>query len=589
MWKRPSISTYLISMNMLLLGILFPSFSLLFMREMVQLRDIQLERNINTIRQSLATRSASLVRSTALSAQEAIAGYDFTFLQNLLVQVTLDDPEISSCMALDQEQTVVAHNDISLIGSSLTDTGDHRSAALMASNFPKTLSAEEIQVQFFWPDPKINDGSPRTMEAVFPLYSGNSLWGLIRCGYALQTTDQQITQAIEEWTGQLLQMKRYFFILQGGFLAAGFIIAVLLTRSFVRSTQVLHSGVRQVASGNFAHEISLPGGIVCAEFAGLVASFNTMTEKLRLSNQQLDEYSRSLEGKVAERTQALQEAQGLMVKQAHEAGLAEMAVGVLHNIGNAITPAQVGATALGHHLANSRLRTRLGQSLAPLQEFLEEKRVLSFAEKQRLAQLLEHLPASINEEFDWAIKALQDISAKHRHIENIIKLQMRYAKVMDSAGQVNINRLAQDALDFLTDAIAKRQIRVVMNLKETPLVRAEETKLLQVMVNLIKNGYEAMDSCANELRELTIATDVQEGRPRFVLFSVQDTGSGFTEDGKRQLFAFGYSTKERGSGFGLHSCANFIIANHGSIEATSPGQGLGAKFTVLFPVAPNPS
>jgi len=581
--KRPTISIYLVSMNMLLLGVLFPIFSYLFMREMVHLRDIQLERNINTIRQALATRSSSLVRSTALSAKEAIAGFDFTFLQHLLLEVTQDDPEIRSCMVVDQDQTVVAHNDKRLVGSILPPPDHKRIAALIATKFPATLANSETEVQFFWPENEDKTNDRRIMEAAFPIYSGNTLWGIIRCGYSLQTIDKQIAQAKTEWADQLRQIKHYFAYLLAGFLLIGFIIAILLTRSFVRATQVLHSGVRQVAGGKLDLEIRLPGGIVCEEFAGLVTSFNAMTEKLRLSHRQLDDYSKSLEEKVEERTKALHEAQGLMVQQAHEAGLAEMAVGVLHNIGNAITPAQIGAMTLGRHLAESPLRTKLGQSLEPLQEFLAGQRELNFDEKERFAKIIEHLPAGINEEFDYAVNELHDINDKHRHIENIIKLQMRYARLMDNPGLTDINRLAKDAINLLADALNKRQIEVKTDLAETPPVRAEESKLLQVMVNLIKNGYEAMDASPNATKKLTIETRVEPGAPPAVLFSVRDTGCGFTEEGKTHLFAFGYSTKERGSGFGLHSCANYMIANHGAIEAESPGPNLGARFTVRLP------
>lgn len=572
MWKHPPISTYLVSMNMVLLGLLFPIFSFLFMREMVQLRDLQLERNITTVRQSLATRSSSLLRSTALSAKEAIAGYDFTFLQNLLAEVTHDDPEIRSCMVMDKDQTVVAHNDINKIGSTLNSR----------ATFPETLPTGEPLAQIFWPTP--GGMEEDVMVAVFPIYNGSTLWGRIRCDYSLTTTEAAIAQVKDEWARQLSQMKRYFIFLLAAFLVIGFLVAILLTRSFVRATQVLHTGVRQVAGGALDHEITLSDGIVCEEFAGLVASFNTMTEKLRLTHQQLDDYSKSLEQKVEARTRALHEAQEIMVKQAHEAGLAEMAVGVLHNIGNAMTPAQVATTVLINQLSNSPLRTRLLQSLTPLSEYLAGEREISGTERERFTNILHYLPKSLVEEYDRTIHELNDIRDKHHHIENIIKLQMRYARVADTPDLVDINRLLRDAMKILADTIAKRQIRVILAIEETPPVRAEATKLLQVMVNLIKNSYEAMDPATTQVREMTVATGVRAGEPQMVFFSVTDTGCGFTPEDKIHLFTFGFSTKERGSGFGLHSCANAIIADHGSIEAESPGPGQGATFTVLLPV-----
>jgi len=575
MLKRPTISVYLISMNMVLLGLLFPSFSYLLMQEVIHLRDTQLERNIATIRQSLAIRSASLVRSTALSAKEAVAGFDFTFLQNLLTEVNRDDPGITSCMVLDINNTVVAHSDHSQIGSTAP------ASKIIAQAPARAYAKYTPEVSFYWPE-DIDAGG--IMTASFPIYSGDFLWGAIRCDYSLAEVSQQIDQAKDEWTLQLQQVKRYFLVLLTVFLSAGFAIAILLTRSFVRTTHVLHRGVQQVASGALDQEIS-EHGVVCEEFAGLVAAFNTMTGRLRDSQHQLEDYSRSLEGKVLERTRDLEEAQRIMVQQAHEAGLAEMAVGVLHNIGNAITPAQVAATVLSNQLADSPLRVRLEPSLKPLRESLEGGRDLSPQERQRSAALLRHLPASLNEEFDRAIRELKDIRDKHHHIETIIKLQMRYAQITEHTGLVDTAQLAQDAIHIAADAIAKRHIALTLKLEETPPVRTEKSKLLQVMINLIKNGYEAMDDIQGGTREMTISTGVRRGAPDQVMFSVKDSGCGFTAEDKEQLFAFGYSTKERGSGFGLHSCANAIIASHGTIEAVSRGPGYGAEFIVLLPVA----
>lgn len=586
MWKRPSISTYLISMNMVLLGLLFPLFSYLFMQKMIALQDIQLERNITTIRQSLATSSASLVRSTALSANEALAGFDFTFLQNLLSEVSHDDPEIQSCMVVDRKQTVVAHSDKTRIGSILKNPTDTRIAKLLASKFPETAQPDTggiergPRVEIIWPESTENEAA---MTAAFPLYSGSTLWGTIRCDHSMAEVNTQTTQAKKEWAKQLQQGKHFFFGLLILFLSAGFVIAVILTRSFVRSTQILHTGVQQVAGGDFEREIPTRG-VVCEEFVGLVSAFNIMTQRLRDNQRQLEEYSRSLEEKVLQRTQDLQEAQRILVQQAHEAGLAEMAVGVLHNIGNAITPAQVAANILSNQLAASPLRQRLEQSLTPLRDFLEGTRDLSPQEQQTYGELIRHLPASLREEYDRTITELNEICDKHHHIETIIKLQMRYAKISDQTGLVNVASLAQDAINITANDIAKRKITVTMNLEETPPIRAEETKLLQVMVNLIKNSYEAMDAHPDGKREITISTGVRDGEPPSVLFSVKDNGCGFSPEDKTKIFTYGYSTKKRGSGFGLHSCANTILANHGSLEALSRGQGQGAEFSILLPL-----
>jgi len=219
-------------------------------------------------------------------------------------------------------------------------------------------------------------------------------------------------------------------------------------------------------------------------------------------------------------------------------------------------------------------------------DFFEGKRSLSPEEKERCLEIIRYMPAGITEELDRTVNELRSIIEKHRHIESIIRLQMRYARIMDFCELLDINNLVKDALKILGDDIAKRNITVIMHLGEVPPVRAEETKLLQVLVNLIKNGYESMDSCVGKVRELAITTKISKDNEQiWAFFSVTDTGCGFTEEEKKRFFSFGYSTKERGSGFGLHACANYLIANNGVIEAASEGPGKGARFSVLFPAA----
>src|SRR3989339_45311 len=584
MRKQPTISVYLLGMNLLLLCGLFPLFSYFILRETAQLRDVQLERNVNMIRQSLVIRSASLTRSTAMSVREAVAGYDFTFLQNLVVEVARDDPEILYCMIMDLSQNVVAHSDINLVGIRLTGELDNKAASLMKMKFPAQRPSGIIPVENFGP-PKENANGKGVLETVFPVYSGDELWGIIRCGYSLAPLEDEIARTKTEWLEQMSHVTIYIVSVLAVFFLAGLTMVLATTRYFVRATRALHTGVQQVAAGDLYRGIA-PQDMVCREFADLAGSFYRITQKLGLMRQQLDEYTYSLEKKVLERTQELQMAQDIMVRQAHEAGMAEIAIGVLHNIGNAITPAQVGTTVLCNHLADSPLRHRLAESLAPLLDFLAGKMALSPAEKERCFNIIRYLPDGITEELDNAVSELRAIIDKHRHIESIIRLQMRYARIMDFCELLDINNLVKDALKILGDDIAKRKITVVMHLEEVPPVKVEETKLLQVLVNLLKNAYEAMDGSEGEERELVITTKTRQYKEQLmVLFSVADSGCGFTEEEKKSFFKFGYSTKERGSGFGLHACANYVIANNGVIEAASDGPGKGARFSVLFPAA----
>ena len=138
---------------------------------------------------------------------------------------------------------------------------------------------------------------------------------------------------------------------------------------------------------------------------------------------------------------------------------------------------------------------------------------------------------------------------------------------------------------MMEDSLTKRSIEIVKNFSEQPLVKMEQTKLIQIVINLIKNAYEAMDHLEKEQRKLIITSFFEKGPPDYVVLSIKDFGIGLTPEEKEKIFQFGYTTKTRGSGFGLHTCANYLIANNGSITAISEGRGKGAEFLIRLPVS----
>ncbi|MFC1512989.1 PAS domain-containing sensor histidine kinase [Thermodesulfobacteriota bacterium] len=407
--------------------------------------------------------------------------------------------------------------------------------------------------------------------------------GGLRLGFSLAAHQRQIQQTEEEWAARMHHFQLYFLTLTAFFFSIGALVAAIFTRFFERSVHNLNDGVLRVSLGDLDYAIKQPG-VVCAEVMDLSNAFNTMTDKLRSSYRQLDEYSKGLEQKVEERTKALKEAQAYLLQQAHEAGMAEMAVGVLHNIGNAITPAKVGATMVLKRLEESPVRLHAGEAVRQLDGVIAQS-VADQVERERLLGILHLLPAGIEDEYGRLAEEVARIRDKQVHIESIIKLQMRYARLLGASTAVDINRLLEDALRILDQSLSKRGVRVEKDLGQVPPVHMEETKLLQVFVNLIKNGYQAMDTSPAEQRCLLLATTFEAGEPGQVVFRIKDAGIGFSPEEKSQLFTFGYSTKEKGSGFGLHSCANYLIANNAAISASSPGRGMGAEFVIRLPVS----
>jgi signal transduction histidine kinase len=572
-------------MNSALLVLLYPLLTLFFLDKTTEFRDKNLQNNIKEMRASMESRSSALVQSIGLSVGQAAAGYDFTFLSDLMAEVVKNDPEMVYCLVMDRERRILAHPDKNKLGERLEDAMARRNTKQLWPVLPKTFSnGQTLGLEVFFLEEKDILGNTALLEAVLPVYNGDKLWGVLRCGYTMHYLNSKIIAEHLRWDKQLYAMKAYSITIMAVFFSIALFIAVLFTRPLLRALDILRRGVHRVRDGELEHEIRK--NLVCNEFADLAGSFNSMTVSLRASRKELADYNKSLERKVDERTQELKEAQDIMIKQAHEAGMAEMAVGVLHNIGNAITPAKISATTLITRLRTSPLRNNLNKVFQSLANILEESPVTCSPDKQtrKMQQIIQLIPESIAEEYGHVEKTLEQICDKHSHIEDIIRLQRQYARVpMKNQQHININQVARDALNMLQDSLKQRKIKVETHFQELPLVQLEEAHLLQILVNLIKNSYESFDGTNKKDTRIVLKSFLEDLEPDHVVFSVKDNGCGFTEEEKENFFRFGYSTKARGSGFGLHSCANYLIANNGSIDAVSAGPGMGAEFIIRLP------
>lgn len=572
-----SLRVYLILINVILLCLLFPAAGFHFMLESAQFRDLQLQRTISQMHDSLESRAVTLARNLSLSAGEAVAGFDFSLLSNMASQMVENDSEILYFLIADRNHNVVVHKESKHL-EQWPKEEEQSMDELSGGEFPDYLPKEQPVAYRIQKNAKV-------LEVIVPVYSGGQLWGSMRCGHSLDKLNQEIGLVRQEWAVRMRQFKFYLFSSMALFFMLGTGVALLATRFIVSSIDALNAGVKQVAGGDLEHEIQV-NSMACDEFFTLSRAFNSMTRKLRESYHQLQDYSRSLEGKVAARTRDLEQVQASLMQQAHEAGMAEMAVGVLHNIGNAITPANISLSLLLKKLEESPLRTGLVTALAPLDQAIKRDSELSADDKRRFSGIISLLPESICQEYDKSIDEIRKVKDKHEHVTSIIALQMRYARLVGNFADISLNQMVTDALRMLEDSMLKRHVEVTTDLGQLPLIRAEEPKLLQILINIIKNAFEAMDETAPESRRLAISTAFKPGEHGQVVCRIKDSGCGFKPEDREKLFTFGYSTKAKGSGFGLHSCANYIIANQGTIEANSDGLGQGAEFVIRLPLAP---
>ncbi|CAK0747818.1 hypothetical protein CCP4SC76_1880002 [Gammaproteobacteria bacterium] len=434
----------------------------------------------------------------------------------------------------------------------------------------------EIPVQF------IDDQANGLIEAVSPVYVGESLWGGLRCGISLQSLNHRIEQAEGDWKQQMIQFQGYFFTIGFVFFTIGVAATLFFTRLFVKALARLSDGVTRVSGGDLLYRIGTRG-LLCSEFLLLSESFNQMTGNLLESREKLDEYNRSLEVMVSERTEALQAAQAELVNHAREAGMAEIAQGVMHNIGNALTPLKTSAQMAYKGIRESTLRRFIEEALQPVSGIVESS---DHPDKSRLSQIVQLIPSGIENEYQETEDQLKRINERIEHIENIIHLQSKYARIRDFKESLDFNQVVRDALGMMEDSLKKYGVQVETRWGKLPDIRGEKHQLLQVLLNLIKNADEAMRDTPLDERRLIVTTEVVDSEKGPLLVArLTDTGCGFTPEAVDRLFGFGYTTKVKGSGIGLHASANYLIAQKGKLEAFSDGPGQGATFVISLFVA----
>ncbi|WP_428269428.1 AAA family ATPase [Haliangium sp.] len=319
---------------------------------------------------------------------------------------------------------------------------------------------------------------------------------------------------------------------------------------------------------------------------------------------EVEELGRTLERRVAERTNELaatnsklegslhqlHDAQTLLLRASREAGMAEVAVSVLHNVGNVLNSLTVSTSLLAEKLDKSFLpglthktAALLEEQRANLAEFLSTD-----ARGQKLPALVISLAHRLAAEYGDFRGEIARVREQVEHIARIVRAQQSYARRTTLTEQVAVNSVVEEALGLCADRLDVYQVTVVRELAELTEVELDRHKLLQVLINLVSNAVDALDDCAPEARRITLRTGyagAESGSPSAIRIEVEDNGRGISADTLAKIFHYGFSTKPDGHGFGLHTSALSVQEQGGSLRATSDGPGKGACFIIELPIA----
>jgi signal transduction histidine kinase len=284
----------------------------------------------------------------------------------------------------------------------------------------------------------------------------------------------------------------------------------------------------------------------------------------------------------------LAEAQERMITLSRQAGMAEVATSVLHNVGNVLNSVNVSATLVADKIRESpvvnlaTLAGMLQEHSQDLQEFIANDR-----KGQRILPYLGKLAAQLQAERQTELGELQLLRQHIDHIKGIVATQQSYGKVSGLIEMVSLAELVEDSIRIVQPGHCKDKIEVERDFEALPGVALDKHSVLQILLNLVRNAEQAIDKAGTPARKIRLRIG-RHGGDR-VRIEVSDTGVGLSAENLTRIFAHGFTTKEQGHGFGLHSGALSAKQLGGKLWAESDGEGRGATFKLELPLASAPA
>jgi len=271
-----------------------------------------------------------------------------------------------------------------------------------------------------------------------------------------------------------------------------------------------------------------------------------------------------------------------LLETSRQAGMAEVATSVLHNVGNVLNSVNVSSSLIAEKVRNSKV-VNLSKIVALLQAH-EKDFGTFFSENPKgkklpgyLAELAEHLTQEQEDIFHEAGSLVENIV----HIKEIVAMQQNYAKSSGIVELLKAADLVEDALRMNLGAMDRHNVKVLRDFAEVPPIVTDKHKVLQILVNLIRNAKYACDDSGRDDKQMILQVRNGDGR---VKISVIDNGIGIPAENLALIFNHGFTTRKDGHGFGLHSGANAAKELGGQLLVLSEGTGRGAIFTLELPI-----
>jgi ligand-binding sensor domain-containing protein/signal transduction histidine kinase len=300
---------------------------------------------------------------------------------------------------------------------------------------------------------------------------------------------------------------------------------------------------------------------------------------------ELKKKTQSLEREIEERKRMqleVERAQRELLDASRLAGMSEIATNVLHNVGNVLNSVNISAS-----LATERVKNARTANLAKVTDLLLEHQhdmaafISSDPKGRQVLSYLAKLSAQLQADQASAVQELDSLRKNVEHINEIVATQQNYANVSGVKEIVNIHSLIEDSLRMNQGTFTRHKVEVIRDFADVPPVNVDRHKILQILINLLRNAKHACDESGRADKRMVVRVARDDARLKI---SVVDNGVGIPPENLNRIFNHGFTTRRNGHGFGLHSGALAAREMGGSLTVHSEGPGKGAAFTLELPL-----
>jgi signal transduction histidine kinase len=360
-------------------------------------------------------------------------------------------------------------------------------------------------------------------------------------------------------------------------LLLSYYVGVKVRRFILKPVEHLHRVAHRVAERAGYDERATVLGL--DEIGQLTVTFNRMLDRLQANDVALRASNEGLNREIATR----QRLEGQLLEASRLAGMAQVATGILHNVGNVLNSVNISANILRDTLGHNPHFTLLQQTTTLLRE--QETNLPVFLSQDPRGRLVPPFFIKLGEEIAHIqadlLRETNLLSENVDHIKHIVALQQNYAHAGGILSKLEPSELFLDALRITQASLVRHEIKVARNFGAAPEIVTDRHHVLQIIVNLLTNAVQAVKVRPVGSRHVTLTITAVDGRIEFI---VEDNGVGIKPGDLERMFQHGFTTRKDGHGFGLHSGALAARNLGGRLTAHSDGLDRGAMFTLTLPL-----